>query len=105
MADEKPTQNIQMRVDETRTRATYANAFRHQSSAQEVILDFGINVVSPPNPQEPESPQQMNFQIDNRLVMNYVTTKRLAAMLVQLVKTYEQKHGEIKMDQQQPPKG
>lgn len=99
MADETTKQqNVQMRVDETRTRATYANAFRHQSSAQEVIIDFGINVVNPPNPQEPEAPRQMNFQIDNRLVMNYVTTKRLAAMLVQLVQAYEQKNGEIKAE-------
>lgn len=100
MAEDTNQTNVQMRVDDSRTRATYANAFRHQSSSQEVIIDFGINVITPPNPNQPDAPRQMNFQIDNRLVMNYVTTKRLAMMLGQLVKAYEQKNGEIKVDVQ-----
>lgn len=98
MAETPAKQNIQMKVDETRTRASYANAFRHHATTHEVILDFGINVVAPPNPNDSEAPRQMNFQIDNRLVMNYITAKRLTMMLGQLVQAHEKQFGEIKID-------
>lgn len=97
--EKKETQKIQVRIDESRLQTTYANAFRQQSSAQEVILDFGINMIAPANPEEPDADRQMKFQIDNRLVMNYITAKRLAAMLVQIVQAHEQKFGEIKTAQ------
>ncbi|MFN3165616.1 MAG: DUF3467 domain-containing protein [Phycisphaeraceae bacterium] len=103
MADEQPKTNVQMRIDESKTRVTYANAFRHHATPQELILDFGINVVTPtkqPKDGEPGE-AQMNFQIDNRLVMNYLTAKRLAGTLVQLVQAHEKRFGEIKLDQQQ----
>ena len=38
----------------------------------------------------------MQFNIDNRMVMNYVTAKRLAGMLVQVVQAHEKQFGEIK---------
>lgn len=90
-------QNVQVNVDESQLSTTYANAFRHQSNNQEVVIDFGLNVATPR--QSESDPQQMNLRMDNRLVMNYATTKRLAGMLVQLVQAYEQRNGEIKVDQ------
>ena len=102
MSDNQAKTNVQMRIDESRTRATYANAFRHHATPQELIFDFGINVVTPtkqPTGDEPGE-AQMNFQIDNRLVLNYITAKRLAGTLVQLVQAHEKRFGEIKLDQQ-----
>ena len=103
MADEQPKTNIQMRIDESRSRTTYANAFRHHATPQELVLDFGINVVTPTKQPQDGQPgeAQMNFQIDNRLVMNYLTAKRLAGTLVQLVQAHEKRFGEIKTDQPQ----
>lgn len=97
MAEESTQQNVQVRIDQSQMRATYANAFRHHSTGQEVIIDFGINVVTPPA--QPGDQAQMNFQIDNRLAMNYVTAKRLAVLLGQVVQQFEQRNGEIKLEQ------
>ncbi len=101
MADEQNKTNVQMRIDESKTRTTYANAFRHHATPQELIVDFGINVVTQSKPAEGDDPAtaQMSFQIDNRLVLNYLTAKRLAGTLVNLVQAHEKRFGEIKLDQ------
>ena len=67
-----------------------------------MILDFGINVITPTKQAQDGQPAeaQMTFQIDNRLVMNYVTAKKLAGTLVQIVQAHEKRFGEIKLDQQ-----
>ena len=89
MAD-KPNVN----VNESQMTASYANAFRQHANQHEVIVDLGVNVAT----KDPESGETtMNFNIDNRLVMNYVTAKRMAGMLVQIVQAHEKQFGEIKI--------
>lgn len=101
MADDQNKTTVQMRIDETKARASYANAFRHHATPQEMIIDFGINVITQAKPAQDGNPAeaQMNFQIDHRLVMNYITAKKLAGMLVQIVQAHEKRFGEIKLDQ------
>lgn len=102
MAD-APQKQVRMRIQENNVRATYANAFRHNTNASnsELILDFGINtVVNHPNAKgTAEDPAaDMLLQIDSRVVMNYTTVKRLSGFLNQLVAAHEQQFGEIKTD-------
>ncbi|MEO0476068.1 MAG: DUF3467 domain-containing protein [Planctomycetota bacterium] len=87
MADQ-PTVN----VNDASMTTTYANAFRQHSNQHEVIVDLGVNVAA----KDPSGQVQMQFNIDNRVVMNYVTAKRLAGMLVQIVQAHEKQFGEIK---------
>ncbi|MFK7789699.1 MAG: DUF3467 domain-containing protein [Phycisphaeraceae bacterium] len=87
MAD-KP--NVQ--VNDANMTTTYANAFRQHANQHEVIVDLGVNVAS----KGEDGQVQMQFTIDNRMVMNYVTAKRLAGMLVQVVQAHEKQFGEIK---------
>lgn len=98
MADQPQQQNVKLHIDDSQAKATYANAFRQNTTQHEVILDFGINVVLTKPGAKPgdTDAQQMNFKIDNRLVMNYPTAKRLAGALVQMVKAHEERFGEIK---------
>ena len=90
-----------MRIQDSNARATYANAFRHNANASELIMDFGINIVVP-HPDAKGTPDDpaadMLFQVDSRIVMNYATTKRLAGFLNQLVAAHEKKFGEIKTE-------
>lgn len=79
-------------VTDTNMTTTYANAFRQHSNQHEVIVDLGVNVAT----KNPEGEVEMQFNIDNRLVMNYVTAKRMAGMLVQIVQAHEKQFGEIK---------
>jgi len=79
-------------VNDANMTTTYANAFRQHANQQEVIIDLGVNVAS----KDANDQVQMQFNIDNRLVMNYMTAKRLAGMLGQVVPAHEKQFGEIK---------
>ena len=79
-------------VNDAQMTTTYANAFRQHSNQHEVIVDFGVNVAT----KDANDQVLMQFNIDNRMVMNYVTAKRLAGMLVQVVQAHEKQFGEIK---------
>ena len=83
-------------VNDAQMTTTYANAFRQHSNQNEVIVDLGVNVAA----KDQSGQVQMQFNIDNRVVMNYVTAKRLAGMLVQIVQAHEKQFGEIKPNQQ-----
>lgn len=82
----------QVNVNDSQMTTTYANAFRQHSNQQEVIVDLGVNVAT----KDADGQVQMHFNIDNRLVMNYATAKRMAGMLVQVVQAHEKQFGEIK---------
>lgn len=81
-------------VNDAQMTTTYANAFRQHANQQEVIIDLGVNVAH----KDASGQVQMHFNIDNRLVMNYVTAKRLAGTLGQIVQQYERQNGEIKIE-------
>ena len=92
-----------VRVDERNMNTDYANAFRTNTTLEEVIMDFGFNMVTP----APEAAQaqakgkvdgQIIFQINNRVIVNYFTAKRLAISLGQVVRMFEEKFGEIKVN-------
>jgi len=46
--------------------------------------------------QSPEG--RMLFNVDNRLVMNYDTAKRLAMMLSQVLRQHGKRYGELKLN-------
>ena len=79
-------------VNDAQMTTTYANAFRQHATQHEVIVDLGVNVAA----KDQSGQVQMQLNIDNRVVMNYATAKRLAGMLVQVVQAHEKQFGEIK---------
>lgn len=96
-------QQVQLRVDETAMGTTYANAFRTNGTAEEAILDFGLNVVTPPA--KPDANPQILFKVNQRVVMNYYSAKRLAITLSQLIRRHEEQFGELELDVQKRRKG
>lgn len=82
-------------VDDQHMKTSYANAFRANSMAEEVMIDFGLNVVHPGS--TPENPEII-FHIDNRIILNYFSAKRLAISLSQVVRRYEEQYGEMQLD-------
>ena len=60
------------------------------------MLDFGLNLVNPASQQE-NQPQVM-FQVNERVIMNYYSTKRLAITLSQVIRRHEDQFGELEMD-------
>src|SRR5690348_14849114 len=103
MAEDTPTQegaqNVQLVLDEREMRTSFCNAYRIHTTAEEVVVDFGFNMLNP-NPQGGQ--QQMLFKVTERIIMSYATTKRLTGSLSQLVRRYEQQFGEIPMQPGQP---
>lgn len=99
MAENPAQQQIQLRIDETRMETTYANTIRTTSTADEVILDFGLNMPV----QSPDNKPTMLFAVGSRVVTNWAGAKRLAMSLSQIIQQYESQVGEIKLDRGTPP--
>jgi hypothetical protein len=91
--DSTAQQGVQVILDERDLRMLYVNAYRIHPSADEVVLDLGFNMPNP-NPQAQQQ-QQLLLKITDRVAMSYMTAKRLALSLGQLIKRYEQQFGEL----------
>ena len=88
--------SVQFRIDEESATTSYANAFRANGTAEEVMLDFGINEVTSATAESP-SPRIV-FTVNRRIIMNYYSAKRLAITLSDLIRKQESEFGELEMD-------
>jgi len=88
-------QQVRLRMDERDMSTSYANAFRTNGMAEEVLLDFGMNTVV--QGQQQTQPEIL-FKISNRIVLNYYSAKRLAISLSQMIRRHEQQFGELELD-------
>lgn len=96
MSDQNNQQQIQLRIDESRMRTSYANTIRTSTTPDEVIMDFGVNLPSP----TPDNKPMLVFDVSSRVVMNWRGAKRLAITLGQVIRQYEQANGEINLNNQ-----
>jgi len=87
---------VRIRMDERDMKTSYANAFRTNATAEEVMLDFGLNQLVPSS-QEQGQPEIL-FQIRDRIILNYYSAKRLAITLSQLIRRHEEQFGELELD-------
>jgi len=87
---------VRIRMDERDMKTSYANAFRTNGTAEEVMLDFGLNVVVP-SAQEQGQPEIL-FQVRERVILNNYSAKRLAITLSQLIRRHEEQFGELELD-------
>lgn len=93
-------QQVQLMLDESQMKTSFANAYRIHTTAEEVVLDYGFNMANP-NPQG-GGQQQLLFKVTDRIILSYPNVKRLALSLQQLVRQYEQRMGEIPTNPGQP---
>ena len=89
---------LRLRIDGRNMRSSYANAFRTNGTAEEVMLDFGLNVINPAAQQKPQDKPEIIFQVKERVILNYYTAKRLAITLSQLIRRHEEQCGELELD-------
>lgn len=89
---EEARQGVHVMLDERELRTSFANGYRIHTTAEEVIIDFGFNLLNP-NPQGGQ--QQMLFRVSDRIIMSYASVKRLTGSLNQLILRYEQQFGPI----------
>lgn len=97
-------QKVRLHINEAEIKTSYTNAFRTNCSAEEVIIDFGMNMVVPnPDAQQKgdgstQPAGEITFHVNDRVVMNYFTAKRLAMLLGQIVRQYEQRFGDLNLN-------
>ena len=89
-------QQVRVRIDERNMTTSYANAFRTNGTAEEVMLDFGLNLVSPPSREGDQA--EIIFRVNDRVILNYYSAKRLALTLSQLLRRHEEQFGELELD-------
>lgn len=90
------TQEVVLRVDERNLKTSYANAFRTNGTAEEVMLDFGLNLLAAPSKEGGQS--DIIFQVNERVILNYFQAKRLALALGQIITRHEAQFGELELD-------
>jgi len=93
---ENESRQIQLRIDESKMQSTYANTIRTSSTHDEVVLDFGMNLPT----QGPNNEPALLFSVGSRVIMNWAGAKRLAISLGQVIRQYEERNGEIKLQSQ-----
>src|SRR5262245_23113527 len=78
-------------LNDKNAHAAYANFARVTATPEEVIVDFALN----PNP---FSPGKQEVEINNRLIMNFYTAKRLCSALAMTLQRHEGTFGSIELD-------
>ena len=97
-------QQVRLRIDQRDVHTCYANAFRTNATAEEVIVDFGLNQVVAAQPRAEGDPGagdpsgEIVFQINNRVILNYYSAKRLVLTMGQLIRRYEDQFGELQLN-------
>ena len=78
-------------VDDTTADSTYANFCRVTGSPEELIIDFGMNA-------QPMGSNDKPVEIEQRIVLNFYTAKRLLHALHVSVQRHEEVFGRIETD-------
>ena len=97
---EQQEQQVRISINDRVEKATYANAYRTDATNDEVILDFGMNssVQQVQDENDGGISGEIRFDVNDRIVMNYYTAKRLAITLGNLIHEHEENFGELKLN-------
>jgi hypothetical protein len=87
-----------IRWDAGRMTSSYANVCNVNSTREEVTLLFGTNQAW--NPAQAE----LTVEVNHRVILNPYAAKRLALALSNVMKEYESRFGELKIDAGEPGK-
>jgi len=82
-----------LHIDATDAVSSYANFCRVTGTPEELIIDVGLN-------SQPVGPQPDSIRINQRLVMNYYTAKRLLGALQMSIQRHEAAFGVLETDVQ-----
>ncbi len=91
-------QSLSVRYDPTHALPLYSNSFLVTGTPEEVILDFGLNPTQFSVTTEP-------VKVNQKVVVNYFTAKRLLAVLQMVVQRLETCFGVIEPDVSKRKKG
>src|SRR6266404_5855652 len=90
----QPQQPQQFSVDTAAMSTNYANFARVTGTPEELIMDFGLNTQMTP------TANAEAIKLTHRLVVNFITAKRLLGALHMAVQQHEGVYGAIEVDVQ-----
>lgn len=88
---QQPAARPQLQVDDKNVVATYANFCRVTGTPEELIVDFGLNPQPMGVPTEP-------IPVNQRIVVNFYTAKRLYHALGMTLQRHEAAFGPLEVD-------
>ena len=89
-AAEQQGQQVRVRWNTNALKSSYANFCNATSTREEVVLNFGVNH------NWERSPQEMEIDLEHRIVLSPFAAKRLNQLLSKLMTEYESRYGELK---------
>jgi hypothetical protein len=87
-----PGPQAKLKIEAGEPEAHYINLTRVTAGPEELIVDLGMTVPTPQNPQE------LVGRFTERVVLNYYNAKRLTLALQATIGRYEQRFGSIEID-------
>lgn len=78
-------------LDESKTISGYTNFCRVTGTPEELIVDCGLNA-------HQQSSSETTVQLNQRIIMNYYTAKRLLSALATAIRNHEEQFGELEID-------
>ena len=87
----EPVPQPTVHVDDSVCTAGYANFCRVSSTAEELILDLGLNP-------HPYATGEATVKVSQRIIMNHYTAKRLLAALCMALQRHENAFGTVETD-------
>ena len=90
-APQAQAQPVQVEVKDDNAQAAYANFCRVTGSPEELIIDFGLNPQPIGVPKDP-------INVNQRIIVNFFTAKRLLAALQMSVARHEAVFGVLETD-------
>ncbi len=83
-------QQVRVRWNTSALKSSYANFCNATSTREEVVLNFGVNH------NWERQPQEMEIDLEHRIVLSPFAAKRLNQLLSKLITEYESRYGELK---------
>ena len=83
-------QQVKVRWNTSGLKSGYANFCNATSTREEVVLNFGVNH------NWERAPQEMEIDLEHRVVLSPFAAKRLNQLLSKLITEYEARYGELK---------
>ena len=92
-AAQNQPQQVQIKIDDSKVSANYANFCRVTGTPEELIIDFGLNPQPFGVPTEP-------IPVTQRIVTNFYTAKRMLHALQMTIQRHEATFGVLETDVQ-----
>ena len=91
LADAPAAPQQELVVDDVEAHAGYANFCRVSSTPEELILDLGLNPT-------PYATGKVEVKVNQRIILNHFTAKRLYGALFQALQMHERNFGVVEVD-------